>query len=350
MNQTQNDTCDICKSLIKTYNAFWIDELPEDLKEACWNEASNCCEGDKCQKLNTKMVLMKLVENHKNQSTLQSKNIDGPFTVYWHKEYKKIIYLFEQDTSIETNTLNQDFLNILLDNPIAFIDLYIQESNKNLKESIEQPKLSQIHFTNNIIKPNNALFNFLNETTQHFTKQEISPKHIEKLISFCNKHESILQIFVEKDDSKFINFWKSQIITDILLKGVIESLKLEIDKFFRYEIVLEMLKLRSIFFHTGKTILDLIQQKQSSDVDTKTIPKITPKTYLRITRMLLNITLKINQLISNFYIMSDIFKIFDNTNERPKQAYNIIIYSNDSIEVAKYQMFLETFGFTQIEN
>jgi len=348
MNQTQNvNTCDICKSLIKTYNAFWVDDLPEDLKEACWGEASNCCEGNNCPDSNTKMVLMKLIENHKNQLNVQSKNIDGPFTVYWHKEYKKVIYIFENDTSIENNTLNQDFLNILLANPIAFIDLYIQESNKNLKESIEQPKLSQIHFTNTIIKPNNELFNFLNETIQNFTKEEFSPKHIEKLRSFCNKHELILQIFLEKNDSKFINFWKSQIITDSLLKGVIESLKLEIETFFRYEIVLEMLKLRPIFFHTGKTISEVIQQKQSSDVDTVRIPKIT---YLRIRRMLLNITLKINQLISNFYIMSDIFKIFDNKNERPKQAYNIIICSNDSIEVAKYQMFLETFGFTQIEN
>jgi hypothetical protein len=339
MNQKQTaNTCDICKSLIKTYNAFLVDELPEDLKEACWSKASNCCEGDECSNSNTKIVLMKLIENHKNKSTFKSENIDGVFKLYWHPEYKKLIYIFRDDT--------KEYLNRLVDNPIAFIDVYIKEFKNDSKEIIEQPKLAQIHFTNNFIKPNNALFNFLNEALHNFTllnKEEIVPEHIENLLRFCDKHESVLQIFMEKDDNKFINFWKSQIITDVLLKGVIENVKPKIYKFFRYELVLEILKLRSIFFHTSKTILELISNKT-------TIPEITPTTYLRITRMLFNNALKINQIISNFYIMSDMFKIFDSHNDRPNQAYNIIIYLPNSIDVAKYQMFLETFGFTEIEN
>ena len=355
MNQKQTaNTCDICKSLIKTYNAFLVDELPEDLKEACWSKASNCCGGDECSNSNTKIVLMKLIENHKNKSTLKSENIHCVFKLYWHSEYKKLIYMFRDDT------INKEYLNRLVDNPIAFIDVYIKEFKNESKEIIEQPKLAQIHFTNNFIKPNNALFNFLNEALQNFTllnKEEIVPEHIENLLRFCDKHESILQIFIEKDDNKFINFWKSQIITDVLLKGVIENLKPRINTFFRYELVLEMLKLRSILFHTSKTILELTK-KISPTYDNDytlisnktTIPEITPTTYLRISRMLFNNVLKINKIISDFYIMSDMFKIFDSPNDRPNQAYNIIIYLPNSIDVAKYQMFLETFGFTEIEN
>jgi hypothetical protein len=337
MNQNQNsNVCDICNLLLKTYNAFLVDKLPEDLKEACWTEASNCCKGDKCLKTDTKKVLMKLIENHKHKLNLKSQNIKGVFAVYWHSKYKKIVYILGENTNI-----NQEYVNILLDNPIAFTDLYIKDSKleelKLEEPKLEEPKLSQIHFTNKIIKPDNDFFTFLSEIKQNFTllnEQEILQEHIEKLLSFCTKHESILQKFIEEDNIQFVNFWKSQIITDTFLKGVIE----EISTFFTYEIMIEITKLKSVFFYIGTTILQLIKHG-----------KMTPKTYLRITRMLISIELKINEILSDFYIMTDIFKKIDSLVERPNEAYNIMIYLPDSADFDKYQMFLETFGFTEIK-
>ena len=160
--------------------------------------------------------------------------------------------------------------------------------------------------------------------------KEISDDGIQE---FLEKHKSILKIFIEKDDSKFEDFWKTIIITDNLLKGVVdENLKSKIKDFFTSEIVKNMLKLRSKFFHIGKSIHD----PQKSYMDKKC--------------MLIVAALQINQIISDFYIMADIFKTKTNTeSDRPDEAYNIIIYLPNSVDVPKYQKFLETFKFIEIK-
>ena len=334
METKSNELTSVCNSLTKTYNAFWLDKFDTQLKEACWNEATS-----------PNGVLTKLISNHREKKSTQ--NIEGPFTVYWNSEYKKKVYIFEEGISIgTTNIINQNFINILLADPIAFIDLYLKESiidknelKKVITEPIKEPikeehKLSEIHFTNNFVKPDNPLFRFLNEIMEKFSLKdpEISDIVIQK---FCADHKSILEIFIEKDDSEFEKFWKTQIITDVLLNGVIEKLKPEISKFFESKIVQNMLKFRSNFFHIGKTIK---------------YPEQSSKTYSDIKCMLIAAALQINQIISDFYIMSDIFKIFESGTDRPTQAYNIIIYLPDSLDVPKYQKFLETFGFIEIKN
>jgi len=128
-----------------------------------------------------------------------------------------------------------------------------------------------------------------------------------------------------------------------LLKGVIKDLEPNINEFFTCEIVQNMLKLRSNFFHIGKSITD------------------TQKSYLDKKCMLISAALQINQIISDFYIMADIFKTktksnrpdeafeTNTENDRPDEAYNIIIYLPNSVDVPKYQKFLETFKFIEIK-
>jgi hypothetical protein len=377
---------EVCKSLINTYNAFWLDKFDTELKQACWDEATS-----------PRSALTELMSNHKDQKNKPTQNIEGPFTVYWHSEYKKKIYIFEEGISIGTNNIiNQEFINILLADPIAFIDLYIKESiidknelKKVITEPIKEPikegkhKLSKIHFTNNFVKPENDLFRFLNEIMQTFslknqeisdapvrtenkklgadtyhseTRSELTPtdvvgdkqqkssygttqEHVngntnvtEDIViqKFLEDHKSILEIFKEKDNSKFEDFWKSKIITDDLLKGVIKvkdlDLESEIKNFFTSEIVQNMLKLRSKFSHIAKSIHD----PQKSYMDKKC--------------MLIVAALQINQIISDFYIMADIFKT-KTENDRPNQPYNIIIYLPNSVDVPKYQNFLKSLKF-----
>lgn len=336
MDTESNRLESVCNSLIKTYNAFWLDKFDTELKQACWDEATS-----------PRSALTELMNNHNDQKNKPTQNIEGPFTVYWNSKYNKRVYIFEEGISIGTNNIiNQEFINILLADPIAFIDLYIKESiidknelKKVIKEPISEPikeglhKLSKIHFTNNFIKPKpeeNNLFRFLNEITEKFSlkNQKISDDDIQK---FLEDHKSILEIFIEKDDSTFFKFWKSKIITNDLLKGVIKDLEPNINEFFTCEIVQNMLKLRSNFFHIGKSIND------------------RQKSYLDIKCMLIVAALQINQIISDFYIMADIFKT-KTENDRPNEPYNIIIYLPNSVDVPKYQKFLKTFGFIEITN
>ena len=60
--------------------------------------------------------------------------------------------------------------------------------------------------------------------------------------------------------------------------------------------------------------------------------------------MLIVAALQINQIISDFYIMADIFKT-KTENDRPNQPYNIIIYLPNSVDVPKYQNFLKSLKF-----
>jgi hypothetical protein len=122
-----------------------------------------------------------------------------------------------------------------------------------------------------------------------------------------------------------------------LLKGVIKvkdlDLESKIKDFFRSEIVKNMLKLKSKFSHIGKSIHD----PQKSYMDKKC--------------MLIVAALQINQIISDFYIMADIFKTKTNTeSDRPNQPYNIIIYLPNSVDVPKYQNFLKSLKFIEITN
>ena len=174
----------ICETLLETYNTSILDRSEKFFKEACIEEAKRCVaegviksvEENRFKKtannarLLTRTVLSQLIINHSNESNPEilpenkkpiAKYIGGPFTLtmQWNKEYKKLIYIFGEFHSANTDCdkfkrkdgfygkqhtmLIEDYLEQLIRNTDVFIDFYL-EIGRRLKTDFGNQRIERI--------------------------------------------------------------------------------------------------------------------------------------------------------------------------------------------------------------
>jgi hypothetical protein len=169
--ETETENCNlewICDTLLKTYNTSILDRANQFFKEACVEEAKRCVSRNQHKKTLTsdgltygleREVLSQLIVNHSNESNPEipsedkkpiANYIGGPFylTMQWNKEYKKLIYIFGEIHSENTDCnkfkikdgfygkkdtmLIEDYLEQLIRNTDVFIDFYLEIGRENV--------------------------------------------------------------------------------------------------------------------------------------------------------------------------------------------------------------------------
>ena len=132
---------DLCKKLLMTYDANFLNDAPKELKEAFYKEAvkePECIKGRK--------VLMSLIKNYFEQQKPSPAFIGGPKSLTQHRSefYQKTIYIFGENHSSlmecderfgkkakkekwgAKKMSIEDFLYYLIRTTCTFIDLYIE--------------------------------------------------------------------------------------------------------------------------------------------------------------------------------------------------------------------------------
>ena len=105
------DLVNICDKLIKSYNTTIIDQMPPDLKDALQSNASYCSVNPYRQHEKERTVLNELIKNHfdkkkkAKREELTQHYIGGPMTLtcHWSEEYQKLIYIFGEEHSEDTD-------------------------------------------------------------------------------------------------------------------------------------------------------------------------------------------------------------------------------------------------------
>jgi hypothetical protein len=143
---------DIINSLILSYNTSDIKKLPEDLREALYEEAKKCLEksesADNPERCNERKTLMRLINNNQLNKKPVSDLIKGPLsvTLHWNSDMKMMIYIFGEFHSSKTDCevfpqekyINgekvpvksmfiEDYMKELLINTDSYIDFFLEE-------------------------------------------------------------------------------------------------------------------------------------------------------------------------------------------------------------------------------
>jgi len=143
---------DIINSLILSYNTSDIKKLPEDLREALYQEAKKCLEksetADNPDRCNERKTLMRLINNNQLNKKPVSDLIKGPLsiTLHWNSDMKMMIYIFGEFHSSKTDCevfpqekyINgekvpvksmfiEDYMKELLINTDSYIDFFLEE-------------------------------------------------------------------------------------------------------------------------------------------------------------------------------------------------------------------------------
>ena len=143
---------DIIFSMLDSYNTSNLKDLPEDLREALYEEAKKCLENpgiaNNPERCNERKTLMILINNHLLNNKPVSDFIKGPFsvTLHWNSDLKMMIYifgelhrsntdcnLFPKEKSVNGTTVPvqsmfiEDYLKQLLVNTDCYIDFYLEE-------------------------------------------------------------------------------------------------------------------------------------------------------------------------------------------------------------------------------
>ena len=156
---------DLCSKLITTYNTTILDKMDLDMEKALRQEAE-------CETSNKKerTVLKELIRRHydpnlqRKRQNLLPAYIGGPFnlTCHWSEYYQKLIYIFGEEHSGETDchefdetnhpagTLIENFLKNWIKISDCFLDVLIEfEAYKGYKYNKE---LSENKDTNRLVK------------------------------------------------------------------------------------------------------------------------------------------------------------------------------------------------------
>jgi len=153
----------LCDTLIKTYNTSVLDISDPTFKNACIEQAHKCVREE--NRTSERTVLSQLIINHSNENNpdVPKENkkpiadfIGGPatLTMHWSKQYKKLIYIFGEQHSENTDCKNfyskkdqdkvmliEDYLEQLFKNTDAFIDFYF-ETERTYQDSYGDIRLS----------------------------------------------------------------------------------------------------------------------------------------------------------------------------------------------------------------
>jgi hypothetical protein len=134
------------------YNTSILNYLPEDLRNALYEEANKCLTDTKSAKLpdrcTTRDTLMRLIDNHRLNNKPVADLIKGPLTLtfHWHPEMKMMIYIFGEFHESNTDCIRlhrkkyingkivpvksmfiEDYMKDLILNTDSYIDFYIEE-------------------------------------------------------------------------------------------------------------------------------------------------------------------------------------------------------------------------------
>ena len=284
----------LCDTLIQTYNTSVLDLSDPTFKDACIEQAHKCVYEENVYGTYQRKVLSQLILNHSNQNdpNVSKENkkpitdfIGGPksLTMHWSKEYKKIIYIFGEDHSENTDCwkfhsrqvmLIEDYLEQLFKNTDVFIDFYLETGrtyqdiygdtrmaviakrfkdcfhNPNTKENENKCKLSRMHYfdvrrESSYLKPNSMSYaslsmNYILDALDKLIYLSDTSLSLQKLISLLEKYnydtqiKPILEEFSKiniyddiEDDEKYAEydeFWSKQIKENIfLIKKVARS-------------------------------------------------------------------------------------------------------------------------------
>jgi len=293
MSTEQLNSCDI---LLETYNTSILDSADEELKKSLLEEAKKCADGNPDKGDRPRNVLAKLIINHsiQNDQDVEKKykkpvvtSIAGPYTltVHWNEKFKKLIYIFGEQHSTETDCddeLDDDddddvvdkrfvgkYLYTLIKNTDVFIDFYVELNGfkgekyetlfsdsidrnlnimflgkyfqeciqKSTRDTKDDCKLSRSHYfdirssegikLNDVSLFNKDLHTLLPTLMKNNLRDHTLKQNIDIFLDFFNRDhvERIFKANNEVEDfSGFLTFWFSQIDQfDFLMKKINRS-------------------------------------------------------------------------------------------------------------------------------
>jgi hypothetical protein len=396
----------LCENLIETYNATFLSKAPNELQQACYNEAQVCLGLEKNLTHDKKYrnVLAQLINNHYNATKPEVEFIGGPATLTCHfsETYKKLIYIFGEEHSTITDCekikhnqkgeLIENYLGNLVANTNCFLDIFIEipgykglKYKNSLGEHIYSAlRLYQIgnHFENCInasTRNKNILCdlsrihyfdirNFQGEegpdpisdfifkyfSTGANLKIGDFDIYIDQLITVAVTYSSIMNGFLidPKDTDNFKNFWLSQLR---LNKYVVKELDRagdfsELIKTFIEKEILASAK------EYGPELRDFTN-RVLHNISIWPRNKIHDQNLIVDFENMIDAVIIPNSRVADAYTLARIFKKFkiDTTNldkkrhtDEPEEAHNIIIYAGD-YHSDIYRKFLgEVLKFTPI--
>ena len=378
----------ICDTLIQTYNTSVLDLSDPTFKDACVEQAYKCVSEESVYGQYKRTVLSQLILNHSNQNDPDIPKEDkkpitdfigGPksLTMHWSKEYKKLIYIFGEEHSENTDCwkfrsdqvmLIEDYLEQLFKHTDAFIDFYLETGrtyqdiygdtrtaviakrfkdcfhNPNTKENENKCKLSRMHYfdvrrESSYLKPNRMSYaslrmNYILDALDKLIY--LSDTSLQKLISLLDKYDydtqikpileefSKINIYDDKEDdqkyAEYDEFWSKQIKENIfVIKKVARSIIHDKIKSFIKKEVRNLGKYSDkidikILVKTVKDFIATLDKYSTGTTNKYDFESITENDR----KILLNLDFSeflvlINSHIADYYLLCRIFKVFDFT-------------------------------------
>ena len=182
----------LCSKLIKTYNTTILDKMDSGMQEALQGEAEKRASTCATTQEKERTVLKELIRRHydpvfrEKRQNLLPHYIGGPFnlTCHWSKFYQKLIYIFGEEHSSETDcdkfdktnkpagTRIENFLKDLIETTDCFLDVLIEfEAYKGNEYSIP---LSDNKDSNRLVEIAKTFSSCINASERD--KEENKPK------------------------------------------------------------------------------------------------------------------------------------------------------------------------------
>jgi hypothetical protein len=405
---------DLCSSLINTYNASILNEAPPVLQQSCLNEAIKCVEQTPTHNGKHRNVLMQLINNQYTKKRPEVNYIGGPIslTCHWSKEYQKLIYIFGEAHSTQTDCpfesnqmLIEEYLYQFVMNTNALVDIIFEvdaftgpEYKIPLSQSKfkdfrmyrigttfeqcihppptlpEQCNLSRIHYfdvrrneTIGVDPISAFIFEYDDIIKMPFQYEE---HLVEALVTFAIAKINILNSFLiePRDTDNFKKFWISQLY---LNKHVVKELdRIDhpisgiIKNFIETQILLEATEYHELLRSNTIEILkrikkyeDLKKYPDRASIFNFPLTAEDDLNFLTSFEEVSNSCISINLRFPDAYTLARIFKKFkiDTTIEQkkrhtdePVEPHNIIIYAGHDHSQIYRKFLEEEVGFERI--
>ena len=393
----------LCSNLVQTYNTTILSKAPEIFQQACYNEARLCAEKSLTYDGKTRNVLIQLINNHYNAVKPVEEFIGGPVTLtcHWSEDYKKLIYIFGEEHSSETDCgkfaqkdgiLFENYLKRIITTTDCFLDVFIEipaYEGREYKTSLASYDigdfrlfqignsfqqcinsltvnenricdLSRIHYfdVRTVEKKegpdpvSNFIFKylFLVEDSKFTLREE---DFVDKLIAFATENCNIMNSFLidSENNANFDIFWKSQLTYNkYVVKELNGSYLAElINTFIEKELLSEAKEYSTeLKKYTTLVLKNIIIWPRS---------KLDDLNLITCFEKMIKLVIAPNSRVPDAYTLARIFKKFKlNTDkpekkrvtDEPEESHNIIIYAGDN-HCETYRKFLnEVLNFTPI--
>lgn len=381
-----------------TYDANLFDNQSESLQQKCLDYST--INKNKDTKDIKGKVLMELLYNHYAKDKPSAEFIGGPktFSIHWHPQYKKIIYIFGEwhadtmdcekfkttETTSPISVPVEDYLYDLMKSTDVFLDIYFEFP---FPQFPDEPSTSK------------RLFNLLNKfkkcllyNSRHEKSCRLARSHYFDIRQYAsnplNLEErkidivwviSLLKIVKQSTDKHdILNFFlERKPIISYILKKITDETKDNL-----YEFMINQLKKNR---YIKKELSKIVENRENLmrafdaffyaqlsthlNINIDNI-KLSVKTILNYQKKSddelndsLNVFLEgMSMPISCFadaYLLARVFKDFNmdemeekaykGATHQPKRAHNIIIYAGDA-HSNNYREFLSYIGFTEIDS